>query len=75
MIPEFSLLMAVVGSVSAVALVLVFPALFHLNLMKTEITNVGYAVDVSIIVIGFFSTVFGLFFSVRKLVAVYQLDF
>lgn len=75
MVPEFSLLMAVVGSVSAVALALVFPALFHLNLMRSEMTNVGYVVDVSIIVIGFFSTIFGLFFSVKKLVNVYQLDF
>jgi vesicular inhibitory amino acid transporter len=75
MVPEFSLLMAVVGSVSAVALVLVFPALFHLNLMRSEMTNIGYVIDVSIIVIGFFSTIFGLFFSVKKLVNVYHLDF
>lgn len=75
MVPEFSLLMAVVGSVSAVALVLVFPALFHLNLKKEELTSAGYAADVGIIVIGFFSTMFGLFFSVKKLVKVYKLDF
>lgn len=75
MVPEFSLLMAVVGSVSAVALVLVFPALFHMNLMKNDMTNIGYAIDASIIVIGFFTTTFGLFFSIKKLIDVYHLDF
>ena len=75
MVPEFSLLMAVVGSVSAVALVLVFPALFHMRLKQDELTSVGYAVDVGIIVLGVLSTSFGLFFSMKKLVKVYKLDF
>lgn len=75
MVPEFSLLMAVVGSVSAVALVLVFPALFHMKLMNSDMSNAGYVTDISIIAIGFFSTIFGLFFSVKKLVNVYKLDF
>ena len=75
MVPEFSLLMAVVGSISAVLLVLVFPALFHMNLKANELTTAGFVLDIAIIVIGFFSTIFGLFFSLKKLIKVYDLDF
>ncbi|XP_048585872.1 vesicular inhibitory amino acid transporter [Nematostella vectensis] len=70
-VPEFSLLMAIIGSISGVFLTLVFPPLFYIILHLEHISSKQYVVNILIVCVGVLSGGFGLVFSVIALMKVY----
>lgn len=74
LIPEFSLLMAIIGSLSGVCLSLIFPPLFYIMLNLNHISPVKYVINILIVCIGILSGGFGLVFSVIALMKVYLQD-
>ncbi|KAK3737756.1 hypothetical protein QZH41_017210 [Actinostola sp. cb2023] len=71
LIPEFSLLMAVIGSLSGVCLTLIFPPLFDVILNLNSISPAKYVLNMVIVCVGILSGGFGFVFSVIALMKVY----
>lgn len=71
LIPEFSLLMAVIGSLSGVCLTLIFPPLFDVMINLNTISPAKYVFNMIIVCVGILSGGFGFVFSVIALMKVY----
>ena len=70
LIPEFSLLMALIGSLSGVCLALIFPPLFDVMLNLNTISPAKYVLNMLIVCIGILSGGFGFVFSFIALIKV-----
>lgn len=70
LLPEFSLLMALIGSVSGVCLTLIFPCMFHTILNFTKLSPRVYVTNMVIVCVGVLSGGLGFLFSVIALVKV-----
>ena len=71
LLPQFSLLMAVIGSISGVLLTLVFPCLFDIMLHLEQISTSRYVIDLLIVCVGVLSGGFGLVFSLIAITKLY----
>lgn len=71
LLPQFSLLMALIGSISGVCLTLVFPCLFDVILHLDHITTRRYVINLLIICVGVLSGGFGFVFSIIAIMKAY----
>ena len=71
LLPQFSLLMAVIGSISGVLLTLVFPCLFDVTLHLEHISSSRYVINLLIVCVGVLSGGFGFVFSLIAIMKVY----
>ena len=71
LLPQFSLLMAVIGSLSGVLLTLVFPCLFDVTLHLEHISSRRYVINLLIVCVGVLSGGFGFVFSLIAIMKVY----
>ena len=71
LLPQFSLLMAVIGSISGVLLTLVFPCLFDITLHLEHISSTRYVINLLIVCVGVLSGGFGFVFSLIAIMKVY----
>lgn len=71
LLPQFSLLMAVIGSISGVLLTLVFPCLFDVILHLDHISTRRYVINLLIVCVGVLSGGFGLVFSLIAIMKSY----
>ena len=71
LLPQFSLLMAVIGSISGVLLTLVFPCLFDVTLHLEHISSTRYVINLLIVCVGVLSGGFGFVFSLIAIMKVY----
>ena len=71
LLPQFSLIIALVGSITAVCFTLVFPCLFDVVLHSDNITTRRYVINVLIIFVGVLSSGFGFVFSIIAIIRVY----
>ncbi|XP_074541976.1 vesicular inhibitory amino acid transporter-like [Halichoeres trimaculatus] len=67
LVPRFSLLMGLTGSVTGAAMTLILPCLFHLRLQWRRLTVTQRAVDVFILSVGVVCSVSGVICSLRRL--------
>ena len=67
LVPRFSLLMGLTGSVTGAALTLILPCLFHLQLRWSRLSSKDRALDLAILSLGLSCSVSGLICSVRRL--------
>ncbi|KAM4521768.1 vesicular inhibitory amino acid transporter-like [Odontesthes bonariensis] len=68
LVPKFSLLMGLTGSVTGAAMTLILPCLFHLKLQWGRLTVKDRLIDVAILSLGVICSVSGLICSVKRLV-------
>ncbi|KAE8286691.1 Vesicular inhibitory amino acid transporter GABA [Larimichthys crocea] len=68
LVPRFSLLMGLTGSVTGAAMTLILPCLFHLRLQWGRITARERLIDVCILSLGVICSVSGVICSVKRLV-------
>nr|XP_019953031.1 PREDICTED: vesicular inhibitory amino acid transporter-like [Paralichthys olivaceus] len=68
LVPRFSLLMGLTGSVTGAAMTLILPCLFHLRLRWGRLTPRARLIDVGILSLGVICSVSGVICSVRRLV-------
>ncbi len=68
LVPRFSLLMGLTGSVTGAAMTLILPCLFHLRLQWGRLTVRGRLIDVCILSLGVICSVSGVICSVKRLV-------
>ncbi|KAM9354950.1 vesicular inhibitory amino acid transporter [Pholidichthys leucotaenia] len=68
LVPRFSLLMGLTGSVTGAAMTLILPCLFHLRLQWGRLTVKDRLIDVAILSLGVICSVSGVFCSLRRLV-------
>uniref|UniRef100_A0A3Q1J886 Vesicular inhibitory amino acid transporter n=1 Tax=Anabas testudineus TaxID=64144 RepID=A0A3Q1J886_ANATE len=68
LVPRFSLLMGLTGSVTGAAMTLILPCLFHLRLQWGRLTVRDQLIDVGILSLGVICSVSGVICSVRRLV-------
>lgn len=68
LVPRFSLLMGLTGSVTGAAMTLILPCLFHLRLRWGRLTAREQLIDVGVLSLGVVCSVSGLICSVRRLV-------
>ncbi|KAJ7353724.1 hypothetical protein OS493_032594 [Desmophyllum pertusum] len=71
LLPQFSLLMAVIGSISGVLLTLVFPCLFDVIIHLDHISTSRYVINLLIVCVGVLSGGFGLVFSLIAIMKLY----
>ena len=71
LLPQFSLLMAVIGSISGVLLTLVFPCLFDVILHLDHISTRRYVINLLIVCVGVLSGGFGFVFSLIAIMKIY----
>ena len=71
LLPQFSLLMAVIGSISGVLLTLVFPCLFDVILHLDHISSTRYVINLLIVCVGVLSGGFGFVFSLIAIMKIY----
>ena len=71
LLPQFSLLMAVIGSISGVLLTLVFPCLFDVILHLDHISSRRYVINLLIVCVGVLSGGFGFVFSLIAIMKLY----
>ena len=71
LLPQFWLLMAVIGSISGVLLSLVFPCLFDIVLHLDHISTSRYVINLLIVCVGVLSGGFGFVFSLIAIMKVY----
>lgn len=67
MVPRFSLLMGLTGSVTGAAMTLIMPCLCHLRLYRGQLTGKEQVTDVCILITGIVCSISGLFCSVKRL--------
>uniref|UniRef100_A0A672JQQ0 Vesicular inhibitory amino acid transporter n=1 Tax=Salarias fasciatus TaxID=181472 RepID=A0A672JQQ0_SALFA len=67
LVPRFSLLMGLTGSVTGAAMTLILPCLFHLRLQWGRLTAGGRLIDVGILSLGLICSVCGVICSVKRL--------
>uniref|UniRef100_A0A3Q3KUI5 Vesicular inhibitory amino acid transporter n=1 Tax=Mastacembelus armatus TaxID=205130 RepID=A0A3Q3KUI5_9TELE len=67
LVPRFSLLMGLTGSVTGAAMTLILPCLFHLRLQWSRLTVRDQLIDVSILSLGVICSVSGVICSVKRL--------
>ncbi|XP_061602961.1 vesicular inhibitory amino acid transporter-like [Cololabis saira] len=67
LVPRFSLLMGLTGSVTGAALTLILPCLFHLKLQWRQLSVRGRLVDVGILSLGIICSILGVICSVKRL--------
>ncbi|KAM6915454.1 vesicular inhibitory amino acid transporter-like [Xenentodon cancila] len=67
LVPRFSLLMGLTGSVTGAALTLILPCLFHLTLQWRRLSVRGRLVDAGILSLGVICSVLGVICSVKRL--------
>ncbi|XP_067338931.1 vesicular inhibitory amino acid transporter-like [Channa argus] len=67
LVPRFSLLMGLTGSVTGAAMTLILPCLFHLRLQRGLLTVRDQLIDVAILSLGVTCSVSGVICSVRRL--------
>uniref|UniRef100_UPI0037E99398 vesicular inhibitory amino acid transporter-like n=1 Tax=Semicossyphus pulcher TaxID=241346 RepID=UPI0037E99398 len=67
LVPRFSLLMGLTGSVTGAAMTLILPCLFHLRLQWRRLTVTERLVDVCILSVGVICSVSGVICSVKRL--------
>lgn len=65
LVPRFSLLMGLTGSVTGAAMTLILPCLFHLKLQWTRLTVQDRLIDVAILSLGLLCSIGGLICSVK----------
>ncbi|XP_072218555.1 vesicular inhibitory amino acid transporter-like [Leuresthes tenuis] len=68
LVPKFSLLMGLTGSVTGAAMTLILPCLFHLKLQWGRLTVKDRLIDVAILSLGVICSVSGVICSVKRLV-------
>ncbi|KAI9543881.1 hypothetical protein NQZ68_004929, partial [Dissostichus eleginoides] len=68
MVPRFSLLMGLTGSVTGAAMALILPCLFHLRLQWSRLTVRDRLIDLCILSLGVICSVSGVICSVKRLV-------
>ncbi|KAF1376804.1 hypothetical protein PFLUV_G00215240 [Perca fluviatilis] len=68
LVPSFSLLMGLTGSVTGAAMTLILPCLFHLRLQWGRLTVRDQLIDVCILSLGVICSVSGVICSVKRLV-------
>ncbi|KAK5879844.1 hypothetical protein CesoFtcFv8_022923 [Champsocephalus esox] len=68
MVPRFSLLMGLTGSVTGAAMTLILPCLFHLRLQWSHLTVRDRLIDLCILSLGVICSVSGMICSVKRLV-------
>lgn len=68
MVPRFSLLMGLTGSVTGAAMTLILPCLFHLRLQWSRLTVRDRLIDLCILSLGVICSVSGVICSVKRLV-------
>ncbi|XP_071323560.1 vesicular inhibitory amino acid transporter-like [Trachinotus anak] len=68
LVPRFSLLMGLTGSVTGAAMTLILPCLFHLRLRWGRLTQRDRLVDIGILSLGVICSVSGVICSVKRLV-------
>uniref|UniRef100_A0A8C5HXQ1 Vesicular inhibitory amino acid transporter n=1 Tax=Gouania willdenowi TaxID=441366 RepID=A0A8C5HXQ1_GOUWI len=68
LVPRFSLLMGLTGSVTGAALTLILPCLFHLTLRWKQLTVRERLIDAAILSFGVICSVSGVIFSVKRLI-------
>lgn len=68
LVPRFSLLMGLTGSVTGAAMTLILPCLFHLRLQWGRLTVRDRLIDVCILSLGVICSVSGVICSVKRLV-------
>ncbi|XP_070706000.1 vesicular inhibitory amino acid transporter-like [Pempheris klunzingeri] len=68
LVPRFSLLMGLTGSVTGAAMTLILPCLFHLRLRWGRLTVRDRLIDVCILSLGVISSVSGVICSLKRLV-------
>ncbi|XP_030577916.1 vesicular inhibitory amino acid transporter-like [Archocentrus centrarchus] len=68
LVPRFSLLMGLTGSVTGAAMTLILPCLFHLRLQWGRLTMKDRLIDVGILSLGVICSVAGVICSVKRLV-------
>uniref|UniRef100_A0A665USQ7 Vesicular inhibitory amino acid transporter n=1 Tax=Echeneis naucrates TaxID=173247 RepID=A0A665USQ7_ECHNA len=68
LVPRFSLLMGLTGSVTGAAMTLILPCLFHLRLRWGRLTSRDRLVDVGILSLGLICSVSGVICSLKRLV-------
>ncbi|XP_059212713.1 vesicular inhibitory amino acid transporter-like [Centropristis striata] len=68
LVPRFSLLMGLTGSVTGAAMTLILPCLFHLRLQWSRLTVRERLIDLCILSLGVISSVSGVICSVKRLV-------
>ena len=68
MIPEFSLLMAIFGSVTALCLVIIFPIYFFTKLFKTKLSTLQLILNYIIVAVMSVVGVAGLIYSLKALI-------
>lgn len=67
LVPRFSLLMGLTGSVTGAAMTLILPCLFHLRLQWSRLTVKARLIDVGILSLGVICSVSGVICSVKRL--------
>ncbi|XP_005935421.2 vesicular inhibitory amino acid transporter [Haplochromis burtoni] len=67
LVPRFSLLMGLTGSVTGAAMTLILPCLFHLRLQWSRLTVKDRLIDVGILSLGVICSVSGVICSVKRL--------
>lgn len=67
LVPKFSLLMGLTGSVTGAALTLILPCVFHLRLQWRQLSVRGRLVDVGILILGVICSVSGVICSLKRL--------
>ncbi|XP_041661966.1 vesicular inhibitory amino acid transporter-like [Cheilinus undulatus] len=67
LVPRFSLLMGLTGSVTGAAMTLILPCLFHLRLQWSRLTVMERMVDVCILSVGVICSVSGVICSLKRL--------
>uniref|UniRef100_A0AAV2KGL2 Vesicular inhibitory amino acid transporter n=1 Tax=Knipowitschia caucasica TaxID=637954 RepID=A0AAV2KGL2_KNICA len=67
LLPSFSLLMGLTGSVTGAAMTLVLPCAFHLQLQWHGLSTRGKVIDWCVLVLGVLCSVSGVFCSVKRL--------
>ncbi|XP_008282767.1 vesicular inhibitory amino acid transporter-like [Stegastes partitus] len=68
LVPRFSLLMGLTGSVTGAAMTLILPCLFHLRLQWGQLTVKDRLIDVAILTLGVMCSVSGVICSLKRLV-------
>lgn len=68
LVPRFSLLMGLTGSVTGAAMTLILPCLFHLRLRWGRLTARERLIDVGILSLGGVCSVSGVICSVKRLI-------
>lgn len=72
LIPHFALMLAFVGSMTSATTCFILPCLFHLKLKRGELRLYHKILDYCIIVFGFAAAGFGVVFSGKALVTLYE---